>query len=231
MTIEPGTRVRLRPRPRGDVFDLVLADKLATVESLEEDLDGRVHVTVSVDDDPGRDLGPFAHRFFFGLDEIEPVPEGRRVLVACVGNIFLGDDAFGCEVAKQLAQVQLPEGVEVRDFGIRGMDLAYALQDGYETVVFVDASPRGEMPGTVSLLEPELEDDGEVMLDTHGMDPLRVLGLARALGGVPPRVLVVACEPQTVVSGEHDEDLVGELSPIVAAAVPEAVKLVLEVTR
>jgi Ni,Fe-hydrogenase maturation factor len=77
----------------------------------------------------------------------------------------------------------------------------------------------------VSLLEPEPDLD-EVVLDTHGMDPVRVLGLARALGGAAPRVLVVACEPETIVRGEHDDDLVGELSAPVAAAVPEAVRLI-----
>jgi hydrogenase maturation protease len=114
--------------------------------------------------------------------------------------------------------------VRVEDFGIRGMDLAYALQEDYETVVFVDAAPRGEQPGTVSLIEPELETD-EFVLDTHGMDPLQVLGLARAMGRVPPRVLVVACEPETIVHGEHDEDLVGELSEPVRVGVRKAVGL------
>ena len=213
--------MRLHPRAGGDIFDLALAGKLAAVESLEEDDEGRVHVTVTLDDDPGRDLGAarvLGHRFFFRLDEIEPVEggdeqaasAGTRILVAGVGNIFLGDDGFGVAVANRLAERELPEGVDVRDFGIRGMDLAYALQDGYDAVVFVDAAPRGEAPGTLSVIEPVLDLD-EVVLDTHGMDPLRVIALARALGGIPPRVLVVACEPETVVHGEHDEELVGEL--------------------
>jgi hydrogenase maturation protease len=223
-TIRRGSRVRLHPKKGGDVFDIALRDKLAVVDSLEEDDEGHVHVTVTVDDDPGRDLGAagvLGHRFFFSLEEVEPLPTGPKTLVACIGNIFLGDDAFGCEVAKQLAVRELPAGVEVHDFGIRGMDLAYALQDGYETVVFVDAAIRGEAPGTVSLLEPEVDLD-EVVLDTHGMDPVRVLGLARALGGPAPRVLVVACEPETIVRGEHDGDLVGGLS----APVAEAVRLI-----
>ena len=117
---------------------------------------------------------------------------GKRVLIAGVGNIFLGDDGFGVEVVKRLAGRELPEGVEVKDFGIRGMDLAYALQDDYELVVFVDATPRGEKPGTVYLIEPEIEDDGEVTLDTHGMDPVKVIKLSRALGARPTRILVVA---------------------------------------
>jgi hydrogenase maturation protease len=147
----------------------------------------------------------------------------KRVLVAGVGNIFLGDDGFGVEVVRRLAGRELPEGVEVADFGIRGMDLAYALQDEYEVVVFVDALPRGEKPGTVYLLEPEIGEDGEVALDTHGMDPVNVIKLSRALGARPARTLVVGCEPQTVVDYE---DMVMELSDPVRAAVEEAVKVV-----
>jgi hydrogenase maturation protease len=234
-TIRKGSRVRLRPHAGGDIFDLALADRLAVVEGIDEDAEGKLHVSVSLDDDPGRDLGAariLGPRFFFALDEVEPVegtserlPGRPAILVAGIGNIFLGDDGFGVEVARRLGERTLPAGVEVRDFGIRGMDLAYALQDEYDAVVFVDAAPRGEKPGTVSLVEPDLELE-EVVLDTHGMDPLRVLGLAKALGRVPDRVLVVACEPEVVVDGEHDEDLVGELSPPVAAAVDDAVELV-----
>jgi hydrogenase maturation protease len=150
----------------------------------------------------------------------------KRILVAGVGNIFLGDDGFGVEVVRRLAGRDLQEGVEVVDFGIRGMDLAYALQDDYEAVVFVDATPRGEMPGTVYLIEPEIEEDGEVTLDTHGMGPVKVIKLARALGAGPTRTLVVGCEPQVVVSGEDYEDMLMELSEPVRAAVEEAVKLV-----
>ena len=150
----------------------------------------------------------------------------KRILVAGVGNVFLGDDGFGVEVVKRLAGRELPEGVEVVDFGIRGMDLIYALQDDYEAVIFVDATPRGEEPGTVYLIEPEIEEDGEVVLDTHGMDPVKVIKFARALGAKPTRTLVVGCEPQVVVSGEDYEDMLMELSEPVYAAVKEAVKLV-----
>jgi hydrogenase maturation protease len=150
----------------------------------------------------------------------------RRILVAGVGNIFLGDDGFGVEVVRRLAGRELPEGVEVADFGIRGMDLIYALQDGYEAVVFVDAIPRGEEPGTVYLLEPEIEEDGEVVLDTHGMDPVKVIKFARALGAKPTRTFVVGCEPQVVVSGQDYEDMLMELSEPVRAAVEEAAKLI-----
>ena len=150
----------------------------------------------------------------------------ERILVAGVGNVFLGDDGFGVEVVRRLAGRRLPEGVEVVDFGIRGLDLAYALQDDYEVIIFVDATPRGEKPGTVYLLEPEIDEDGEVVLDTHGMDPVKVIKLSRSLGARPTRTLVVGCEPQVVVSGEAYDDMLMELSEPVCAAVEEAVKLV-----
>jgi hydrogenase maturation protease len=155
-----------------------------------------------------------------------------RVLVAGIGNIFLGDDGFGVEVIERLSGRQLPEGVEVVDFGIRGMDLAYALQEDYELVVFVDATPRGGEPGTVYLIEPEIEEDGTVSLDTHGMDPVKVIRLSRALGARPTRTLVVGCEPQMVPgrrggSQTHPyDDMLMELSEPVSAAVEEAANLV-----
>jgi hydrogenase maturation protease len=150
----------------------------------------------------------------------------RRILVAGIGNIFLGDDGFGCEVVRRLAERELPENVEVRDFGIRGIDLAYALMDPYETVVFVDAVPRGEEPGTVYLIEAEVPEEGEVALDTHSMDPVKVIRLARVLGAEIPRTLVVGCEPKVVLSGEHYDDMLMQLSLPVQEAVDEAVKLV-----
>jgi hydrogenase maturation protease len=150
----------------------------------------------------------------------------KRILVAGIGNVFLGDDGFGVEVVKRLAERELPDGVEVADFGIRGMDLIYALHDDYEVVIFVDATPRGEEPGTLYLLEPEIEDDGEVVLDTHGMDPVKVIKFARTLGLTPARTLVVGCEPQAVIGGDDFEEMLMELSEPVQAAVEEAAKLV-----
>jgi hydrogenase maturation protease len=149
-----------------------------------------------------------------------------RILVAGIGNIFLADDGFGCEVVRRLAKRELPENVEVRDFGIRGMDLAYALMDPYEAVVFVDTVPRGEEPGTVYLIEAEVPEEGEVALDTHGMDPVKVIRLARVLGAEIPRTLVVGCEPKLILSGEHYDDMLIELSEPVQRAVDEAVRLV-----
>jgi hydrogenase maturation protease len=242
--LRAGTRVRLAPHAGGDVFDLVLAGKTAVVEAIEEDLDGKITLAVVVDDDPGRELG-FArqpgHRFFFSPDEVEVVesayadsigssagaelPAMSRILVAGVGNVFLGDDGFGVALADRLARHDLAAGVEVRDFGIRGMDLALAMQDGYDVVVLLDATPRGEPPGTLYVIEVEDEPTGEAGLDTHGMDPVKVLALARAFGGVPPRTFVVGCEPQTRVSPD-EEDVVVELSEPVRAALDPAIRLV-----
>ena len=156
----------------------------------------------------------------------------RRILVAGIGNVFLGDDGFGVEVVGRLSERELPEGVEVVDFGIRGMDLAYALHEDYDLVVFVDATPRGGEPGTVYLIEPEIEEDEPVSLDTHGMDPVKVIRLARALGARPARTLVIGCEPQVIPgrrggSQTHPyDDMLMELSEPVRAAVEEAAKLV-----
>jgi hydrogenase maturation protease len=154
--------------------------------------------------------------------------ESRRILVAGVGNIFLGDDAFGVEVAQRLAQRHLPEGVRVVDFGIRGLDLAYSLLDGYSAVVIVDAAPRGGPPGTLYVLEPGLEttnspEQDTPLMEAHNMDPARVLRLVAALGREVPRVLIVGCEPET---SANEEDMPIEISAAVRSAVDEAVTLV-----
>jgi hydrogenase maturation protease len=234
MELRPGTRVRLHPAARGDILDLALDGRTAIVEAIEHDHDDRIHVAVAVEDDPGRGLGAarqIGHRFFFSPQELELLEEQpgsstptRRILVAGIGNVFLGDDGFGVELATRLARRDLPPGVQVADFGIRGMDLVYALQDDPDAVIFLDAAPRGEAPGTLSVIEPDL-DEGEVAIDTHGMDPLKVLGLARRLGAAPGRVLVVACEPETRLTGDQDE-VVAQLSAPVAAALEDGVALV-----
>jgi hydrogenase maturation protease len=228
-----GSRVVLRPRDGGDVFGAAMAGMVATVEAIHEDLDGKVHLAVTLEDDPGRELGEDrrpGHRFFFAPDEVEPMagapPPTTRVLVAGIGNIFFGDDGFGVAVAQKLQQRELPRGVDVVDFGIRGMDLVFALGEGYDLALFVDAVPRGDTPGTVFLIEPELQEPDEpVMLDAHGMDPVKVLTLAGQLGPVPERILVIGCEPLTGVSSD-EEELVGELSDPVRAAVDVAAELV-----
>ncbi|HZW29603.1 MAG TPA: hydrogenase maturation protease [Isosphaeraceae bacterium] len=151
-----------------------------------------------------------------------------RILIAGVGNIFLGDDGFGVEVANRLARAGLPEEVRVVDFGIRGLDLTYALLEGYESVILVDAAPRGGPPGTLYLLEvgedgSPTTDGADPLLATHGMDPVKVLRLAAAMGGTVGRLLLVGCEPTP--PGQAD-DLLAGLSEPVQAAVDEAVSLI-----
>jgi hydrogenase maturation protease len=139
----------------------------------------------------------------------------------------MGDDAFGVEVAQRLAARHLPAGVKVRDIGIRGLDLAYALLDGPDHTILIDALPRGEPPGTITVLEPDLAGlDGPAgqaaLPDAHDMNPLNVLRVARSMGASLRQVLVVGCEPATL---GPEEGLMG-LSEPVAAAVPRAVTLV-----
>ena len=149
----------------------------------------------------------------------------RRTLVAGVGNIFLRDDAFGVEVIRLLAEHPVPDGVEIRDFGIRGVHLAYELLNGCDLFVLVDAAARGEPPGTVTVLEVEVPDPdpaaGPVM-DTHSMTPDGIFALLGSLGGRPRRSLLVACEPADVSAG------IG-LSEPVEAALPHAVRTVEEI--
>jgi hydrogenase maturation protease len=233
-----GNRVRLQPKAGGDVFDLALDGKIATVESIEQDYEGKVHVCVVIEDDPGRDIGMMrqpGHRFFFAPDEISPLPEEeqpwapqiKKILIAGIGNIFLGDDGFGVEVARRLAGDAFPSGVKVKDFGIRGFDLAFALMEGYETTILVDAYPGEGQPGTLFVLEPDLNQLDSApsqpgFVDPHGMHPLNVLRMAKNMGGELKHVLVVGCVPATL---GPDEGKMG-LSEPVAKAVDECVKLI-----
>ena len=152
------------------------------------------------------------------------------ILVACIGNIFLGDDSFGCEVAQALARCDLPAGVEARDYGIRGYDLAWQLLRPWKAIVLVDTVARGGQPGTLYLLEPsgsEPPSDGPA-LDPHAMDPVQVLAAARSLGEINAAVYIVGCEPQDF--GEDAEGRMG-LSAPVAAAVPRAVVMIRELAE
>jgi hydrogenase maturation protease len=238
--VRRGDKVRLQPRAGGDIFDLALAGRVATIESLEQDYEGNCHVCVVVDDDPGKDIGLMrqpGHRFFFSPSEVEPVgpsqllqnaeASAKKILVACIGNIFLGDDGFGVEVASHLANGSFPDGVRVVDFGIRGFDLAYALTEGYETTILVDAFPGQDAPGSLSVIEPNLASlnaDGAQgnAVEPHAMNPVSVLRLAAGMGAKLERVLLIGCVPATL---GPEEGQMG-LSEAVTAAVPEAAQLI-----
>jgi hydrogenase maturation protease len=233
-----GDRVKLRPKASGDVFDLALDGKIAAIESIEQDYEGNLHVCVVLDDDPGRDIGLMrqpGHRFFFAPTELEPVavgeaveaPAPKKVLIAGIGNIFLADDAFGVEVAKRLANRTFPPGVRVADFGIRGFDMAYALMEGYETTILVDAFPGDGQPGTIFVVEPDLSEldsaaSRQGLIESHAMNPISALRMAVSMGAQLKRVLLVGCIPATL---GPEEGQIG-LSEPVAAAVDEAAKAV-----
>ncbi|MGO9141374.1 MAG: hydrogenase maturation protease [Streptosporangiaceae bacterium] len=161
-----------------------------------------------------------------------------RLLMAGVGNIFLGDDGFGVEVASRLAGAELPDWVRVADYGIRGMHLAYDLASGYDSAILIDATPRGGEPGTIYVIEPErppaaaagataqagdgpAEVGGSLLFNAHGMQPDVVLRVLDMLGAEAGPLLVVGCEPASVDYG------IG-LSEPVEAAVDEAIRVVLD---
>jgi hydrogenase maturation protease len=147
------------------------------------------------------------------------------VLVAGIGNIFHGDDGFGCAVAKELCASRWPADVEVADFGIRGMDLAFALTSGIDAAILVDAVARGEEPGTLYVIEP---DASRAMpeIQTHAMDPARVLAFASTIGTLPTWVRVIGCEPARLGTDLDETDASAELSEPVRAAIPGAIELV-----
>jgi hydrogenase maturation protease len=145
-----------------------------------------------------------------------------RILVAGVGNVFLRDDAFGVEVARLLAERPQPPGVQIRDYGIRGVHLAYELLNGYDLFVLVDAAPRGEAPGTVTVLEVELPSpDAQAVIDAHSLTPDAIFGLLSSLGGHPGQNMVVACEPAEIDAGMGLSDPVREALPHAVQAVEE----------
>ncbi|ROO84651.1 hydrogenase maturation protease [Actinocorallia herbida] len=150
------------------------------------------------------------------------------VLVAGIGNLFLGDDGFGVEVLRRLDPARLPDGVRAADYGIRGVHLAYELLDGtVDTLVMVDAVPLDGPPGTLAVLEvgpDDLGDDDGAAVDAHGLHPLAVLLLLRRLGGSVGRVFVVGCRPESLEEGMG-------LSATVEAAVDGAVRLVEELVE
>jgi hydrogenase maturation protease len=240
VSVRTGTRVLLHPRTADtDLLMRAIDGRRAIVESIVQDTDEHIQLTVTIEDDPARSLGKgrgLGHRFFLGPDELEPLPSigaaapPYRILVAGIGNVFMGDDGFGVAVAAALSNYDMPEGVDVVDFGIRGMDLAYALVDGYDTAVLIDVAPRGRAPGSLEVIEPVLDEELFVGFEAHRMDPVAVLHFARQFGVLPRRTLIVACEPDRILDPDDDE-LLDELSPAVADAVPRAAEAVLELVN
>jgi hydrogenase maturation protease len=163
----------------------------------------------------------------------EPDVSGRpkQVLIAGIGNAWQRDDGFGSEVARRLEGRELPDGVAVIDFGTGGLDLAYQVMYGYDGLLMIDVSRQGGSPGTLYVMEVDEDEvpggsveDGEV-LNPHGMDPETVLRFIKITGGWPGKVVIVACEPETV------EEMGVGLSPVVEEAVDRAVDLVIETAK
>ena len=148
-----------------------------------------------------------------------------RILVAGIGNVFKRDDGFGVEVARALSCIDLPDDVAVIDFGIRGIDLAFAITSGYEIVILVDAMQRGGVPGDVCVIQPDAADlrGSPVAIQGHNLDPLSVLRWASGLADTLPEVYVIGCEPAEI---PDEDDLVEGLSPPVQAAVGKAVEMI-----
>ncbi|CAB3780152.1 Hydrogenase 2 maturation protease [Paraburkholderia ultramafica] len=166
----------------------------------------------------------------------------NTILVAGIGNVFLGDDGFGVEVVRRLqtrlAAGELPAlaaGVSIADFGIRGIDLCYALLDGVDSAILIDATQRGGAPGTLYVIEPSLQEPAgaeqndpyavPVLMSPHEMDPLKVLQTLRMLGGGCENVVVLGCEPQDFGCEDGNEGRMG-LSRAVEAAVEPAADVV-----
>lgn len=148
-----------------------------------------------------------------------------KILIAGMGNVFHGDDGFGCEVIRAISQIEFPCDVTVRDFGTHSYDLAYALSDGYDIKILVDAVPQKYAPGTVYLIEPDLHRLDEMKsseINSHALDPIAALQLARSIGTLEGKFYIVGCEPAAL------EDDNGEiaLSAPVRNAVPEAIKVI-----
>ncbi|MDQ6930174.1 MAG: hydrogenase maturation protease [Candidatus Eremiobacteraeota bacterium] len=141
-----------------------------------------------------------------------------RILIAGVGNIFFGDDGYGCEVISRMRDEIFPPDVRVEDYGIRGTHLAFELMSGYEGSILIDAVPKGGPPGTLYVIEPDVEE-ATGTIDAHTMDLQAVFAFMRTLEGVPPRILIVGCEPaaerEEMGLCEEVEQAVGKTIPLV----------------
>jgi hydrogenase maturation protease len=165
------------------------------------------------------------------LNFLDPPPPNaervRKILIAGIGNAWMGDDGFGSEVVKRLGETELPHGVAVMDFGTGGLNLAYEVMRGYDALMILDISEQGGTPGTLYVIEADVDAvDGNIQdgdtLNPHGMDPKTMLRFVKSIGAWPGKVVVIACEPQTVA------EIGFKLSESVAGAVEPAVELVLK---
>ena len=216
----------------GPTFSIWRSKENGAHRPIEQDFEDRVYVAVDIDDDPGRTLVCEApgHRFFFGVEEVELLKHGEsvmnppRILIAGIGNIFFGDDAFGVEVVASTGGRVAAGGSSRRRFRHPRHRFGLCPADGYGFAILVDAVQRGGAPGTVYLIEPDVDapDVFPPSMDAHSLDPSRVLGLARSLGGKVARVFLVGCEP---ASFETEEGSM-ELSVPVQAAVTEALEII-----
>ncbi|HWF72086.1 MAG TPA: hydrogenase maturation protease [Solirubrobacteraceae bacterium] len=160
----------------------------------------------------------------------QPPPDSERVkmiLIAGVGNAWMGDDGFGAEVVKRLGELELPRGAVVMDFGTGGLNLAYEVMNGYDALMILDISEQGGAPGSLYVIEADEDSiDGNIedgdSINPHGMDPKSMLRFVKSIGAWPGKVVVIACEPHTVA------EIGFQLSESVAGAVEPAVELVLK---
>ncbi|MDQ4080264.1 MAG: hydrogenase maturation protease, partial [Gemmatimonadota bacterium] len=237
--ITKGARVRLSPSAgrRADAMDMFLGGQTATVAAVHRDLEDEEHIAVTVDATGATDIHDSTGRYFyFRPDEVEVLDNSaasstkpseireRRILVAGIGNMFLGDDGFGCAVIQRLASLAVPSSVKVEDFGVKSLHLAYDLlgaSPAYDLTILVDAVSRGGAPGTLYVIEPDAESALAASPDAHAMNVESVLSLLKHLGGTPGRVLVVGCE---VASTEPHMGL----SDAVAGAVDGGAELVMK---
>lgn len=163
----------------------------------------------------------------YRADAVTEPGHNPRILVAGMGNVLRGDDAFGVILARRLATMDLPTGVDVVESGIAGIGLVQELIAGYDALLILDAVARGRPPGTLALLSPQVGDGAqltdwqrhELFADMHQADPSRTLVLAKALHRLPAHVLILGCEPQEC------DDVLGGLTPAVEAAMTAAVEM------
>jgi hydrogenase maturation protease len=156
---------------------------------------------------------------------VECISRTARILIAGMGNVLRLDDGFGVEAAQQLQACTLPDNVRVVECGISGISLVQEMLEGYDTLILLDAVDRGGEPGTIYVLEPQIDDLGtyeptarqDFLADMHFATPKRALMLAGALGVLPPRVLVVGCQVREC------NDLGTEMSAPVSSAVAQAI--------